>query len=104
MTWWTLAIEGLIALLFLWPGERWISAIRTFSILVFAATTYLVAPVLGFGWIVIVLGFAQCPERHPKLRASFPIVLALLYAYQLKLGSMFQKIADVGIGEMIRFY
>jgi len=104
MTWWTVLIEGLIALVFLWPGDRLIAIIRATVVLVFAATTYLLAPVLGFGWMVIVLGFAQCPEQHKKLRASFLAVLGLFYLYHLKLGSMYLKTTEVGIDEMARFF
>jgi hypothetical protein len=73
-------------------------------ILVFAATTYLLAPVLGFGWMVIVMGFAQCPEKHKKLQASFLIVLGLIYLYRLKLGPMYQRAAEAGIDEMARLF
>jgi hypothetical protein len=104
MTWWTILIEGLIALVCLWPGDRLIAIIRTLVILVFTATTYILAPVLGFGWMVIVLGFAQCPEQYKKLQASFLIVLGLLYIYGLKLGPMYLKAAEVGIDEMARFF
>jgi len=104
ITWWTIGIESSIALFCLWPGNRRIAIIRTMVILVFASTTYLVAPVLGFGWMVIVMGFAQCPEQYKKLRASFLVVLGLLYLYRLKLGPMFLKTAEVGIDEMTRFF
>ena len=104
ITWWTIGIESSIALFCLWPGNRRIAIIRTMVILVFASTTYLVAPVLGFGWMVLVMGFAQCPEQYKKLQASFLVVLGLLYLYRLKLGPMFLKTAEVGIDEMTRFF
>ena len=104
MTWWTLFIEGLIAVVCLWPGDRLIAIIRSMVVLVFAATTYILAPVMGFGWMVIVMGFAQCPEQYKKLRASFLIVLGLLYLYRLKLGPMFEKTTEIGIDEMARFF
>jgi hypothetical protein len=104
ITWWTIFIEGAIALLFLWPGDRLIAILRTMVILVFAATTYLVAPVLGFGWMVIVMGFTQCPEQHKKLRASLLVVLGLLYIYRLKLGPLYTKTVEIGIDEMVRFF
>lgn len=104
MTWWTIFIEGLIALVCLWPGDRLIAMIRTMVILVFAATTYLLAPVLGFGWMVIVMGFAQCPEKYKKLQATLLVVLGLLYIYRLKLGPMYTKAAEAGFDEMARFF
>lgn len=104
MTWWTIFIEGCIALFCLWPGDRIIAIIRGLVVFVFAATTYLLAPVLGFGWMVIVMGLAQCPEQHRKLRASLLLVLGLIYVYRLKLGPMLLKTAEVGFAEMARFY
>jgi hypothetical protein len=104
MTWWTILIEGAIALVCLWPGDRLIAIVRAMVLLVFAATTYLLAPVLGFGWMVIVMGFAQCPERYKKLQASFLVVLGLLYIYRLKLGPMYFKAAEAGMDEMARFF
>jgi type III secretory pathway component EscS len=104
MTWWTIFIEGLIALFCLWPGDRIIAVLRALVVLVFAATTYLLAPVLGFGWMVILMGLTQCPEQHRKLRASLLLVLGLMYLYRLKLGPMLLKTAEVGFAEMARFY
>jgi len=104
MTWWTIFIEGLIALFCLWPGDRIIAILRALVVLVFAATTYMLAPVLGFGWMVIVMGLTQCPEQHRKLRAGLLLVLGLMYLYRLKLGPMFLKTAEVGFAEIARFY
>ncbi len=83
---------------------RVISALASLSILVFAATTYASAPVLGFAWVVLIMGFAQCPDEMRKLRASFLLVLALMYLYRLKLIPMAEQIADHGFGEMVRLF
>ena len=104
MTWWTLFIEGCIALFCLWPGDRLVAIVRTGFVLVFVATTYLLAPVLGFGWVVIAMGFAQCPEQHKKLRAAFFVTIALLYLYRMKIGPMAIKTAEQGLQEMSRFF
>ena len=104
LTWWTVFIEGGIALFCLWPGDRIVAIVRSLAVLVFVSTTYVMAPVLGFGWIVIILGFTQCPEQHRKLRASFLVAVGLIYVYRLKVSAMFEKAADVGLAEMLRFY
>jgi hypothetical protein len=104
MTWWTIFIEGLIAVVCLWPGDRLVAIIRTTVVLVFAATTYLLAPVLGFGWMVVLMGFAQCPEKYKKLQASLLVVLGLFYIYRMKLGPMYLKAAEAGFDEMARFF
>lgn len=104
MTWWTILLEGSIAVFCLWPGDRLVAILRTGVVLVFAATTYLLAPVLGFGWVVITMGFAQCPERYRKLRAAFFVTIALLYLYRLKIGPAIAKTAEHGLQEMTRFF
>lgn len=59
-TWWTIGIEVLVALLFLVPlSARYLWA-RHASIIVFAITTYIVAPVEGFGCLLMIMGAAQC--------------------------------------------
>ena len=60
LTWWTLAIEGAVALAFLCPGPSWLGRHRDHLLITFTVTTYLAAPVLGFGWLLLVLGLAQC--------------------------------------------
>ena len=59
LTWWTLAIEGAVALAFLSPGASWLGRHRDYVLITFTVTTYLAAPVLGFGWLLLVLGLAQ---------------------------------------------
>jgi hypothetical protein len=84
MTWWTLAIEGGLAVLFLWPGyrgriQRW----RHGSLLVFLYSTYAIAPVVGFGWLLVILGLAQAPESSRKLRAAYLGAFLLIPLYAL---------------------
>jgi hypothetical protein len=79
MTWWTLAIESLAALAFLvrsGPLDRWRNAI----LVVFVSTTYPFAPVLGFGWLLCIMGFAQCRNDEPAWRSVY---IALLVGMQL---------------------
>jgi len=64
LTWWTLAIEGAVAVLFLAPWRR-IGRHRDVALIAFVLTTYAVAPVVGFGWILVCLGLAQ---REPARR------------------------------------
>ncbi len=78
-TWWTIAIEGLVAVLFLIPTHHRASKYREWSLLFFTASTYAVAPVAGFGWLLTILGLAQCPKERKLARlgllASFVIIL-----------------------------
>lgn len=80
MTWWTLAIEGLVAVCFLAPTRWLLGRARHVVLLGFLFTTYVLAPVTGFGWLLVVLGLAQAPlDEHrqllPAYAAAFVLVL-----------------------------
>lgn len=65
MTWWTVAIEGSLAVLFLWPtGGLWLGRLRHGLLVFFVYTTYAIAPVIPFGWMLVILGVAQCRPRR----------------------------------------
>lgn len=73
---WTLLVEGWVALAFLWPRSDRLAASRDAPLLLFCATTFAVAPVAGFGWLLTALGIAQCaPER----RATRALYLAAFF-------------------------
>lgn len=59
MTWWTILIEVVVAVLFLWPEDRGPSRWRDPALLLFIATTYPIAPVIGFAWVLAAMGTAQ---------------------------------------------
>jgi hypothetical protein len=81
-TWATFAAEVALALAFLWPLGRGLSRWRDPLLLVFSAGTYAVAPVEGFGWLLLALGLAQCDRARPWLRAAETAVFALLVVYR----------------------
>ena len=81
MTGWTLAIEAAVAAAFLaprrWGGDR----VRHATLLAFLFTTYALAPVLGFGWLLVALGLAHAPlSRHPGLLAAYVAAFGLVLA------------------------
>ncbi len=82
MTWWTILIEGLIGLLFCLPDRRWINRTRNTCLLLFATTTYAVATVRGFGWMLMMLGFAQCKREQKGFKLAYlgTFILVQLYA------------------------
>lgn len=89
LTWWTLGIEALLAGLLLTTAifirrPRLVLA-ASLSLLVFAATTYAVAPVRGFGGILMLLGLAQCEPDQKKLRFAFLLAFALIQLSPLPL-------------------
>jgi hypothetical protein len=82
MTGWTLFIEGLVAVLFLWPRRHASWAIRDVALLAFCASTYAVATVAGFGWLVIAMGIAQCDTERKHIRACYVACFALILFYR----------------------
>jgi hypothetical protein len=80
MTWWTVTIEALVACTLLAPDGSVVSQYRDFPLLLFIITTYLIAPVTGFGWILAIMGVAQCTDRRywPSLYV-FSVILLELY-------------------------
>ena len=90
LTWWTVLIEGLIGGLFLLPSNRWTNRARNLLLILFAVTTYSVAPVRGFGWMLMLLGLAQCPREDWRYRWGYLGGMLLIQAYMLPLGQIIQ--------------
>ena len=78
-TWGTLASECAIAVAFLAPlgGAAWL---RHALLLGFCATTYAIAPVVSFGWLLLAMGVAQC-EPKQRMRLAYLAVFGLLVLY-----------------------
>ena len=77
-TWWLVAIESLVALAFL-VGRR--GRLRHFALIGFCALTYAMAPVAGFGWILLALGLAQCGPEERGVRAAYVMTFFLVLIY-----------------------
>jgi hypothetical protein len=82
MTWWTVAIEGAVALTFLWPVGRGLSKVRDATLLIFCVTTYAVATVAGFGWLLLALGIAQCQPERRTTQLCYLVVFFLILFYR----------------------
>ncbi len=118
MTWWTMAIEATLAVLFLWPPSSHLAprdepsfgqdalpkghitrsvmatmSLRNAALLLFAATTYFVAPVRGFGWMLMLLGLAQCRDDQRGLRLAYLAALVLIQIYTLPVGALMGLVA-----------
>lgn len=83
MTWWTFLIEGGLAILFLLPTTRWSYRLRSLALLLFLVTTYTNAPVIGFGWLLAVMGLAQSEEADHPLRFGFILAFLLIWVYSM---------------------
>lgn len=84
MTWWTVAIELAIGLLFVLPLKaiRFLWA-RHLVLLLFMVTTYVVAIVPGFCWMLLCLAIASTDERDKGFRAFYLAMIALVQFYQV---------------------
>jgi hypothetical protein len=80
-TWATLAFEAAVAIAFLAPlGRRvWL---RHALLLLFCLTTYAIAPVVSFGWLLLAMGAAQCEPGARRPRLAYVGGFALLVLYQ----------------------
>jgi len=81
LTYSALVIEFLVALAFLWPLGRGLSKLRDVLLIIFCVTTYAVATVQGFGWLLIAMGVAQSDPDKWKTRISYVVVYALIIFY-----------------------
>lgn len=79
---WTLAIEAFLALTFLWPGKHGPARLRDAALLLFCASTYAIATVEGFGWLLLAMGIAQCPPERRRTLALYLSTFALILFYR----------------------
>ncbi len=82
LTFFTLVLEAGIAAAFLLPwGRRLWDRVRDPLLLGFCISTYAVATVAGFGWLLVCLGVAQCDGERRGLRALYLAVFVLVLVY-----------------------
>jgi hypothetical protein len=81
-TWGIVLLETAVALFMLLPTGPQIEAARHTALLTFCVTTYAVAPVAGFGWLLLVMGAAQVGASQRWLRNTYvgAFVLVLFYS------------------------
>jgi hypothetical protein len=81
MTWWTVFIETAIAVTFLAP-EKWrLSRLRDIFLLVFLLTTYTAATVVGFGWVLSIMGYVQARDDARWTKSLYLVSFALIIIY-----------------------
>lgn len=80
-TWGVLALEALVALTFLRPRAWQTSALHHVSLLLFCGITYAIAPVAGFGWLLMTMGVALCRPEQRVLRATYVALWFLVLFY-----------------------
>jgi hypothetical protein len=80
-TWGILALEASVAFAMFLPGSRATMILRHGALLVFCLVTYAFAPVAGFGWLLLVMGLAQCTENDRWLGYGYVATFLLVLFY-----------------------
>lgn len=81
LTWGGFLLESLVAAALLSRRPAVLHRSRHVLLLTFASVTYAVAPVAGFGWLLMAMGLAQCRTQQRRLRAAYLSVFALITVY-----------------------
>ena len=82
LTWWDVSLQLLIGSLLLFRRAV-TDKFAHILLLFFILTTYLPAPVFGFGWILAIMGFTLAKGKFPKIAAAYIICFALILVYQV---------------------
>lgn len=82
MTWWDVSFQLLIGALLLFRRRR-ADEIAHILLLFFILTTYLPAPVFGFGWILAIMGFTLAKDAFPKIATAYVVCFFAILLYQL---------------------
>jgi hypothetical protein len=80
-TWGGVSLEAVIALLCLMPMQGRILIARHVALLSFCVTTYALAPVAGFGWLLAVMGLAQVRPDQRLFYSCYIAVFILILLY-----------------------
>ena len=82
LTWWDWSLQLTIGALLL-IGKPRSDELAHLLLLLFIFTTYIPAPVFGFGWILAIMGFALAKEQFPKIAAAYMLCFLAILLYQL---------------------
>lgn len=82
MTWWDASLQALIGFLFLFR-LRATDKLGHVLLLIFIFTTYLPAPVFGFGWILAIMGLTLAKQNFPRIALVYMISFIAIIFYQL---------------------
>jgi hypothetical protein len=80
-TWCGVALEAGVAAAFLVPAAGWRVRLRHVVLLAFCAVTYAVAPVAGFGWLLLVMGLATAEPAGRWLVRAYVAAFLLILVY-----------------------
>lgn len=92
-TYWTIIIEGLIALLFMAPDSPRIRHCRNVGLIAFGATTYFLAPVPGFGCLLMLMGMAQTRSDETLYFKLYLVLFIVIQSAPFGVRSLWQFVA-----------
>jgi hypothetical protein len=98
MTWWTVAIEAFIAVGFAAPAGSRLAKGRHACLLLFILTTYAIAPVIGFGWILATMAFVDAGRDDRSPRALYLVCIVLLQVFRAPWSSIYDAVAPLAGG------
>jgi len=81
VTWWTIFIESVVACLFLFTKTGSQSLWRHAALQLFIVTTYPIATVITFAWVLIIFALAECPLNMKRTRATYVLLFLILTCF-----------------------
>lgn len=82
ITWVNYLDQLAIAVLLLLPLTAGWQVVKHLLLMAFIVPVYLIAPVIGFGWLIIIWGYCLVPERIAYMRAGYVGLFLLLCLYE----------------------
>lgn len=83
ITWYDLIVQIAIGLLFV-PARKWADRLGHLTLLFFIYTTYIPAPVFGFGWLLSILGYTLARKNEPPTIANLYLIsFVAILLYQM---------------------
>jgi hypothetical protein len=87
LTWGGALLELTIAVLFFAPLPPRPERLRHVGLIGFCVVTYALAPVAGFGWLLLAMGLSQCPPAARGLRGAYGAAFVILLAEDVLLAA-----------------
>jgi hypothetical protein len=93
LTAWTIVIEASVSAAFLLPLRRIVWA-RDLLLMLFVVTTYAVAPVLGFAYLLLAMGAMSAGGARKRTQVAYVAVFVLVSTYSAPWGPVLQSIGS----------
>ena len=94
VSYWTIFIEGVIAIFFLTPTKYIISKYKDITLIIFILSTYLIVMVSGFYYLLFLLGFSQLDIKQSK---SAYLYIFCLIVFEMRNIPFFEYLTYLGV-------